>query len=133
MKTVWGKVINMFLNKQFILFIVIGVINTLSSTVFSTLYSRIFGDFKAFLPGYFTGVVISYILNTIITFEDTFGFIKFVKFCISTIPNFLIQTIVVYICVNYIVMPNYMAYILAAAIGVPVTFAILKIYVFVKK
>lgn len=133
MKTLIGKAINLFFNKQFILFIIIGIINTLSSTVFSTLYSRLLGEFEAFLPGYFTGVIISYILNTIITFDDTFSFAKFIKFCISTIPNFLIQTVVVYICINYISVPNYIAYVLAAMIGVPVTFAILKIYVFVKK
>ena len=87
----------------------------------------------AFVPGYISGIVISYILNSVFTFREKLAIDKFIKFSISTIPNFLIQFITVFIIVDLLELHKLAAYILAAIIGVPVTFVILKLFVFIKK
>ncbi len=127
------KVRQILFSKQFICFLIIGCINSLSGIVFSWLYSNIVGPIIAFIPGYITGIVISYFLNTIFTFKEAFSIDKFIKFSISTIPNFLIQLITVFYIVNILGLNKLVAYILAAIIGVPVTFIILKLFVFIKK
>ena len=127
------KIKQLFLSKQFIIFIVIGVINTISSAVFSSLYSIIFGSVEAFIPGYATGILVSYTLNTIFTFKDQFELKKLIKFAISTIPNFLIQFIIVYIGVDILGINNIICYGIAAIIGVPTTFVILKLFVYSHK
>ena len=127
------KLKQILFSKQFICFLIIGCINSLSGIVFSWLYSNILGPIIAFIPGYITGIVISYFLNTIFTFKEAASIDKFIEFSISTIPNFLIQLITVFIIANILGLNKLVAYILAAIIGVPVTFIILKLFVFIKK
>lgn len=127
------KVKQLFINRQFIIFIVIGGINTLSSAVFSSLYSMLLGKVEAFIPGYATGVLVSYTLNTVFTFKDQFELKKLIRFALSTIPNFLIQFITVYVGVNLLHINNIICYGVAAIIGVPITFAILKLFVYNNK
>ena len=121
-----------FLSKQFIIFVIIGIINTFTGTVFSYIYSSFLSANVAFLPGYISGLLISYILNSLITFKEKLGFEKLIKFTVSSIPNFIIQYIVVIIC-NMIGLHKLFAYMLAAIIGVPVTFLLLKFFAFSKK
>ncbi len=127
------KVKQMFFNTQFICFLIIGCVNSLSGIVFSWFYSAIMGPVIAFIPGYISGIVVSYILNSIFTFKERFSVEKFIKFAISTIPNFLIQFIAVFVIVNLLELHKLFAYALAAIIGVPVTFVILKLFVFIKR
>ena len=55
------------------------------------------------------------------------------RFFVSYIPNFLIQNIVVFLVHGVFGGTELMAYILAAVIGIPVTFVLLKLFAFRKK
>ena len=66
------------------------------------------------------------------TFKEKLGFVKFIKFFISYIPNFIIQTVIVYLYDRFIQGPSVIAYALAAVIGVPITFVFMKIFTFKK-
>lgn len=123
----------MFFTREFLAFLVVGVINTLSNIVFSTFYSLfITNTTAAFFPGYITSNLVSYILNSKLTFKEKLGFVKFIKFFISYIPNFIIQTVIVYLYDRFIQGPSVIAYALAAVIGVPITFVFMKIFTFKK-
>lgn len=128
-----AKVKQIFFNSQFICFLIIGGINTLSGSVFSWFYSAIMGPIMAFIPGYMSGIIVSYILNSLFTFKERLSIEKLFKFAFSTIPNFLIQFITVLIVVDILELHKLFAYALAAVVGVPVTFIILKLFVFIKK
>lgn len=119
-----------FLSKQFITFIIIGIINTFVGTVFSYIYSSFFNENMAFIFGYMTGLLISYILNSFITFKESLEFKKFIKFAVSYIPNFIIQNIVVIVAFNIMGLNKLIAYVLAAIIGVQITFALMKFFAF---
>lgn len=121
-----------FLNKEFILFIIIGVINTFNGVIFSFIYSSLLNENVAFILGYISGLIISYLLNSYITFKEKIFFNKFIKFTVSYIPNFLIQNIVVIITLNILGLHKLIAYCLAAIIGIPVTFILLKFFAFKK-
>lgn len=123
---------NIFFSKQFIIFVIIGVINTFTGTIFSYIYSNFLSATVAFIPGYISGLLVSYILNSFITFKEKLSFQKLIKFSISTIPNFIIQYIVVIFC-NIIGVQKLIGYVVAAIIGVPVTFILLKFFAFSKK
>ncbi|MCH5209626.1 MAG: HAD-IB family phosphatase [Oscillospiraceae bacterium] len=123
----------MFFSREFLAFLIVGVINTLSNVVFSTIYSLFIPDTTlAFFPGYVTSNVVSYILNSYITFKEKLGFVKFIKFFISYIPNFIIQTVIVWLFDRFVHGPSVIAYALAAVIGVPVTFVFMKVFTFRK-
>ncbi len=123
----------MLLSKEFIIFIVIGCINTLSGAGFSIIYSMLLNDIASFILGYATGIIVSYVLNSTFTFKEKLSAHKLIKFAISTIPNFLIQLTTVYIIVTVLGMHKFIAYAVAAMIGVPATFLIVKCFVFIKK
>lgn len=128
------KLSHMFLTPQFLMFLIVGVINTLSNIVFSTIYSLFIPNTTAaFFPGYITSNVVAYLLNSKLTFKERLGFVRFVKFFISYIPNFIIQTVIVYLYDMIIHGPSVIAYAIAAIIGVPVTFVIMKLFAFRKK
>ena len=122
-----------FLSREFLSFLIVGGINTVSNVIFSTIYSLFIPNTTlAFFPGYITSNVVSYLLNSKLTFKERLGFVKFIKFFISYIPNFIIQTIIVWLFDNFIHGPSVIAYAIAAIIGVPVTFVFMKIFTFKK-
>ena len=123
----------MFFSREFLSFVIIGIINTFNGVVFSYIYSNFLNENFAFIFGYISGLIISYILNSKITFKEELKLIKFVRFAISYIPNFIIQNIVVVIVFNIMGWHKLIAYGLAAAIGVPVTFILIKLFAFNKK
>lgn len=119
-----------FLNKEFILFLIIGVINTCNGTLFSALFSNIFNANIAFVFGYVCGLLIAYILNSIVTFHESLSLKKGIRFAISYIPNFIIQNVIVFLIYNLLHYDKLIAYMIAAVIGIPVTFLILKLFAF---
>ena len=113
------------------LFVVVGVINTLNGLLFPWIFSHLLNPNLAYVISYVPSLTISYFLNSIITFKDKdFAFRKYLKFVISYIPNFIIQNISFIVVFNILGMPNIVAIIIASVIGVPVTFLLSKFLVF---
>ncbi|AJG99564.1 polysaccharide synthesis protein GtrA [Clostridium beijerinckii] len=133
MDNIVQKFKNTFYTKEFVTFLIIGVINTFNGTVFSYIYSSFLNENIAFIVGYISGLIISYLLNSLITFKEKLQLNKFIKFAISYIPNFIIQNIVVIIVFNLMGLNKLIAYLLAAIIGVPITFILMKFFAFRKK
>lgn len=133
MENLFKKFKSTFFSKEFILFVTIGVINTFNGTIFAYIYSSFLNENLAFIVGYISALVISYILNSLVTFKEKLYFSKFIKFAISYIPNFIIQNVVVYMVFNLLGLHKLIAYISAAIIGVPVTFILMKFFAFNKK
>lgn len=127
------RIKDIFLSREFILFLIVGVINTFNGTIFASIYSIFLNENIAFVLGYISSLIISYILNSFITFKEKLEVRKFIKFAISYIPNFIIQNIVVIIVFNIFNYDKIIAYILAAIIGVPVTFVLMKFFAFRKR
>lgn len=126
------KMKNIFLDKTFMLFILIGCINTLNGVLFSYLYSKLLNENLAFILGYVSGIIIAYALNSFITFKEGLSFVKFIKYVVSYLPNFIIQNVIVILVFNILNLNKLIAYTLAAIIGTPVTFILLKFYAFKK-
>jgi putative flippase GtrA len=134
MKKLFNKVKSIFLKKDFFIFVAIGVINTFNGTLFSMLYSSLGLQANiAFACGYITSLFIAYILNSIFTFKEKLSLNKLIKFAISYIPNFIVQSLCVYVIYNVLNYDKLIAYLVAAVIGIPVTFLLLKFYAFSKK
>ncbi len=132
MKALFTTVKNLFLKKDFLLFVAIGGVNTLTSIVVSYLLSDLFNPNLSYVIGYLVGFLVSYILNSRFTFLEKLSWTKLVKYAVATVPNFLIQNGVVILCYNILGWHKLVAYVLAAAIGVPVTFLLQKFFTFGK-
>lgn len=121
-----------FFNKSFFIFLVIGVINTVNGILFSSLFSLFMQPNLAFVCGYILSLFISYLLNSAAAFKSTLSLKKAIKFFVSYIPNFIIQNLSVAVIYNIMKFPPITAYAAAAAIGIPITFILLKIFAFKK-
>lgn len=126
------KAKKLFVSKEFLNFIIIGVINAFNGVLFAALISLFLHANAAFIIGYLISLTISYFLNSAITFRESLHWRKYIKFCLSYIPNFIIQNIVVLIFHNWLGWHKIIAFIIAAAIGVPITFILMKVFAFRK-
>lgn len=119
-----------FLTKEFLLFLVIGVANTFNGTAFSWLYSFFCNPNLSFVFGYITALTISYWLHSRFNFRQPMRWLVYGKFCLSYVPNFLIQNVVVFLCYNLLGIHQLISYGLAAIVGIPVTFLLIKLFTF---
>lgn len=118
-----------FFKKSFLSFVFVGGLNAIVGLSFAFTAS-IFIDNKtvAFMVGYSLGLIPSYFLNSTITFHNTdYNLKAFIKYCISYIPNFLIQTLCVGLLIEVLHLNKGVSYVIAVAVGVPVTFLIVSI------
>jgi putative flippase GtrA len=124
---------SIFFAREFIMFLIIGGVNTLNGILFAYIYALLFHANVAFAIGYISALFVSYVLNSYLTFNEKLSFKKYIKFCISYIPNFIIQNIVVLIVYNILGLNKLLAFALAAIIGIPVTFVLMKFFAFRNK
>ena len=132
MKRILELMANLFLKKDFILFVAIGGVNTLTAIAISYLISGWLDPNLSYVTGYVFGFLVSYFLNSRFTFCEPPAWDKLIKYAIATIPNFLIQNGIVILCYNILGWHKLVAYVLAAAVGVPVTFLLQKFFTFHK-
>lgn len=118
---------------EFIYFIIIGGISTVNGIVFASFFSLIASATTAFVLGYIISLYISYLLNSRYTFNEALSISKLFRFCIAYIPNFIIQNFIVIIFVDFLNWNQYIAYMLAAILGILVTFFIIKRFTFYNK
>lgn len=119
---------NNSIQKEFLLFVIVGLINTINGIFFASLFSLILNSTVAFIFGYGCSLLVSYILNSTFVFKHALSLIKFIKFCISYIPNFLIQFIMVLVFIHYFHLYEVLVYTISAALGVPITFLMVKFF-----
>lgn len=114
--------------KEFLLFLIVGVINTFNGVVFATIFALFLDGTIAFLLGYACSLVISYFLNSRYVFKQSLSFERFWKFCVSYIPNFSVQLVCVVLLLNLLHWPEFIVYTISAIIGVPITFLMVKFF-----
>ena len=132
-KTKKEKVIELFISRDFITFIAIGVINAFNGIWIAYVYSLFIKNaILAYILGFITSLCISYILNSLLNFKEKLTTTKFFKFCVNNIPNFLIQVLSVTILLNGLKFSKIIAYAISAIIAVPITFVLVKINVYTK-
>jgi putative flippase GtrA len=127
------KIIKLFANKEFIKFVIIGGINTLSSTGFALLFSIYIQENVSMAAGYILSLGLAYLLNARFVFKAKLRAMDLIKFCLSYIPNFIINNTVFVLLFNIIGLNKYVAIILTACVGLPVTFLCVKFFAFGNK
>jgi len=122
--------IEKFFKRDFLSFVLIGIINSVNGIFTAYLYSLFLQENIAFIVGYITALFIGYTLNSFITFKEKMSFNKYIRFCISYIPNFIIQNLFVLLFFNVFHWAKLLVFVLAAFFSLPITFIILKVFTF---
>lgn len=123
-----------FWSRSFLIFLLIGGINTFDCTILASflIWTGIDGNL-AFNIGYITSNIIAYWLNSIFLFPEPLRLVRYGRFFLSYIPNYLIQNIIVFMVYNLLGLPSVVSFLLAAVIGLPVTFLLVKLFAFQRR
>ena len=124
------KAKNIFISPSFGRFVAIGLVNGFNAVFFSYLFSKFWLVNVSFIIGYCISLTISYFLNSHFVFHRKLTVERYCKYCLSYIPNFIIQNIGVFIMFNCLGWHEIAAFIFAAIFGVPVTYVILNLLTF---
>lgn len=127
------KIKRTFLSKKFIEFCVLGVINTFDHGLFSKIFSHVMQPNIAYVVGFFCSNIIAFFLSSYIIFKKHPSLQRYIRFIISYVPNLIIGFLVTFITINTMRLPQFWGTIIAAAVGGPITFVIMKVYTFGKK
>lgn len=123
-----------FLTREFILFLIVGGVNTFNGTFLSWLYAFLIPNHNiAFNCGYLTSNLIAYYLNSTFIFPEPLSLHRCLKFALSYVPNYIIQNLIVLLFYNFLAYPPILSYLIAAILGIPVTFLCVKIFAFGRK
>lgn len=131
MRVDWQTVKHHFFTRAFLLFLVIGTLNTFLCSFLATILEPLVGNANlAFNIGYLLSNVNAYLLNSLFVFPTRMTLVRYVKFFLSYVPNYIIQNAIVFVAYNLLGLPSIASYLLAAILGVPITFLCVKIFAF---
>jgi putative flippase GtrA len=126
-----------YLAKSFLLFVLCGGAGTFVNFVCSVLISFVFvfeyGATLAYVFGYALSMLATYALNAKLIFHRKPSAADFAKFTISYIPNFLLLLTFVAIFLNFMHWHKIAVYAMAGALGIPVTWLLVKCFAFGKQ
>ncbi len=128
------KIKKEFFNPDFVTFVFIGLINVFNGVLFALIYSKFIANaVLAYVVGFSTSVIVSYLLNSILNFKKKLSFRNMCLFLVNNIPNFLIQLFSVIFFVDVLKFSKFTSYFISAIIAVPITFLLVKYNVFKKE
>lgn len=122
----WKLIKEKFLNRQFITFGVIGVLNTVIALLFNkgllllrfeVGMASIVADVLAFVP--------SYVMNMTLTYKKKMSWKTFITFPISYIPGWIISFLIVEILHRFLGVPENYAKLCSVPIYVPVNYLVM--------
>lgn len=124
-----------FFNIRFAKFFAIGILNATNGVLFASLFSLFILQANiAFILGYITTLSISYLLNAYFVFsERKLYFSKFLRFCISYLPNFVLQNIIVYILTIFFKTSKLIVFFISTVVSFPLTYLFLSFFTFRNK
>ena len=123
--------LQMFASREYILFLLVGGINTLDCSVFAQFITMADIDVNvAFNIGYLLSNMLAYLLNCYLIFSAKPHFQAYLRFAISYIPNFLIENVMVWLAYNVLGHAPLVSFLAAAFLAMPITFLLVKLYAF---
>lgn len=115
-----------FLNKEFLKFVISGVVNTAATYIMYLLLLLFMNYSIAYTVSYLSGIVISFYLNTIFVFKEKVTFVKFLKFPIVYVVQYLINLIMIFALVERLGLSAQLVPLIVIVITVPITYFISK-------
>jgi len=125
------KTKSVFVSKHFVVFTLLGIVNTLNTAIISWAASYIIQDNVSAIIGYLASLQIAFLLNCKFVFACKPTLKKYERFLISYIPSFIVY-ILVHAGTLSIFGSQFWATFVAVALSGPITFLIIKIYAFGK-
>ena len=119
-----------FLSIGFLEYCALGLVNTFNVAVFSSLAGFIMQENVAAIAGYICANIIAFVLDCLIIFKKKPTIRRYARFAVSYIPSFIFYITGSVFTLNLLELPQFWGTVLAAMIGGPITFIIVKLYTF---
>ncbi|MNW45059.1 GtrA-like protein [compost metagenome] len=118
-----------FLNKEFIKFVISGVLNTVA-TYLIYLMLLVFLEYSlAYTVSYLSGIFISYYLNTLFVFKEKISFKTFLKYPIVYVVQYTINLIMIFVLVEHLGLSEQLVPLIVVIITIPITFLLSKLII----
>lgn len=130
MKKIFNKIRSVFLSKKFGSFFVIGLFNTGSSQLLYMLF--IIANIKNYISSVLSDVItmiFSYFLNMKFTYHIKPSLKTFVTFPFSYIPGWIVNALMVVVCVQFLHVDELWAKLVSIPITVPLNFIVMSFIV----
>ncbi len=128
----WGW-LRHWVSPEFFRFWCVGWLNMAAAWLLEVGWALVLPKNLAFAVGYGMSLLVSFFLNSTITFRRRMSFSRLGKYVISYLPNFAVQFLTVLFLHNLLHWPYLLTCFLAAVVGTPVTFLSLKFFAFRQK
>jgi putative flippase GtrA len=109
---------------EFIRFLIVGGINTLSSYIIYTLFLLFFSYPIAYTLAYIIAIFVSYYLNTIFVFKHKTSLSKALQFPFVYLTQFLVGFVLLFILIDILGFNEFLAPFFVVLITIPVTFVL---------
>lgn len=129
----WREQLRKWVSPEFFRFWCVGWLNMAAAWLLEAVWSLVFAPNLAFAVGYSMSLMVSFSLNSKITFRTQISLHRFWKYVLSYIPNFVVQYLTVLLFHNLLHWPHLLTYFIAAVVGTPVTFFCLKYFAYHKR
>ena len=120
------KLKTLFFNKNFLIFIIIGLINTLIYNEYYLIGIKFTNYIIASIIAYLISMTCSFFMNTIYNFNINPTLKKYLLFPISSIPTFICQTLGLSLLVEIFKIPKTYSGFIASLVAIPFSFIIMK-------
>ena len=123
---------SIFTSSAFLRFLAVGSVSAAIGVGFASVAAIFIQSPQlAFITGFSLSLIPSFFLNSIFTFRDRkYSVLKFLRFVVSYIPNFLVQFFFVHVFTEMFDWNPIVVFSVSTAIGVPITFALLSLVTF---
>lgn len=83
----------------------------------------------AFSLAYVCGIGISYYLNSRLVFRQPVSLVKFLKYPVVYVVQYLLGLFILYICIDLLGISKWLAPLLVVVVSLPVSFALSKLII----
>ena len=119
-----------FFSIGFIEYCALGLVNTFNVAILSSLIGCVAQENVAAIAAYICSNIIAFVLDCLIIFKKKPTIRRYARFAVSYIPNFVFYITGSVFTLNMLGLPQFWGTVLAAMIGGPITFIIVKLYTF---
>lgn len=113
--------------QRMVRFAIVGVANTASYYLCYLLLRELMPYLVAHLIAFVLSMIGSFFLNCYFTFRQRPTWRRFLLFPLSTMTNFVVTTVGLYLLVRFAGMDERIAPLVAASVAIPVTFVVTKL------
>ncbi|MEC0227957.1 GtrA family protein [Paenibacillus alba] len=118
-----------FFTKEFIRFIVVGMLNTLLTYLVYLLLNNLLNYNTAYAVGYIMGLVFSYFMNTIFVFKGSLTLKKGLQFPFVYLLQFILSECILFILVDQLHFNKTSAPLVVVILTIPITFLLSKLII----